>query len=222
MTYRDNPAFEVSNTNGNHHVDMWAGVIVAGEFGGSSNALRGWATDNGLLANTSESKLAMLAFDDADTDDDGAVIDNYVTTATAGTPGSWTPSDVPTPYNVAALNYIKPLPSPATDWTTGQRVVLQSGSTAHWEAAAVVITSGEADDETWLATAHGLSVGDIVIITALTGGTGASINTVYTVRAVADANHFTLSKSDGTALTISADASGITAYSGEYVTGNAT
>lgn len=222
MTYRDNPAFEVTNTNGNHHVEMWAGVIVAGEFGGSSNALRGWAADNGLLANTSESKLAMLAFDDADTDDDGAVIDNLVTTATAGTPGTWTPSDVPTPYNVEALNYIKPLPSPATDWTTGQRVVLQSGSTAHWEATALPTTTGEADDETFTSTAHGLTVGDIVIFTALTGGTGISTNTVYTVRAVPTSATFTLSKSDGSLLAFSVDATGVTVYTGEYVTGNAT
>ncbi|HEY6415975.1 MAG TPA: major capsid protein, partial [Acidimicrobiales bacterium] len=57
------------------------------------------------------------------------------TGATAGTPGSFTPSGSTAPDN---LNDIQSnvTASPATAWTTGQRVVLGDGSEAHWDGTA--------------------------------------------------------------------------------------
>jgi hypothetical protein len=58
------------------------------------------------------------------------------TGATAGSPGSFTPGGSATPANLASLAGITP--SPATAWTTGQRVVLADGSTASWNGSAWV------------------------------------------------------------------------------------
>lgn len=63
---------------------------------------------------------------------------NYVsvlaTGATAGTPGSFTPSGATPPANLAALTGITASPSSA--WTTGQYIVLGDGSHAHWTGTA--------------------------------------------------------------------------------------
>lgn len=56
------------------------------------------------------------------------------TGATAGTPGSFTPTGAATPANLAAMTGITA--SPATAWTTGQHVVLGDASHAHWVGAA--------------------------------------------------------------------------------------
>jgi hypothetical protein len=56
------------------------------------------------------------------------------TGATAGIPGSFTPSGSWVPENLAALTGVTA--SPATAWTTGQRVNLGDGSSAHWTSAA--------------------------------------------------------------------------------------
>jgi len=56
------------------------------------------------------------------------------TGATAGTPGSFTPSGADAPANLAAMSGITA--SPATAWTTGQNVVLDDGSLAHWTSSA--------------------------------------------------------------------------------------
>ena len=61
------------------------------------------------------------------------------TGATAGTPGSFTPSGAVVPANLAALQSASPavVASPASAWTTGQSVNLGTGS-AHWDGAAYV------------------------------------------------------------------------------------
>lgn len=59
------------------------------------------------------------------------------TGATAGTPGTFTPSGATTPANLAAM--AGKIASPTTAWTTGQRVVLGDASLAHWSGAAWVV-----------------------------------------------------------------------------------
>jgi hypothetical protein len=59
------------------------------------------------------------------------------TGATAGTPGSFTPSGATVPANLSALQSASPavVASPLTAWTTGQSVNLGTGS-AHWDGSA--------------------------------------------------------------------------------------
>lgn len=56
------------------------------------------------------------------------------TGATAGTPGSWTPSGATPPANLAACAGVTA--SPATTWTTGQYVVTGDSQHQHWDGAA--------------------------------------------------------------------------------------
>jgi len=66
---------------------------------------------------------------------------NAATGATAGAPGSFTPAGTAPPASAAALIAGSPVPitaSPATAWTTGQRVVCADGSTAYWNGTAWV------------------------------------------------------------------------------------
>jgi hypothetical protein len=65
---------------------------------------------------------------------DGAAV--IATGATAGTPGSFTPSGSVPPANLAALASVTA--SPNTAWTTGQSVVLGDASSAHWDGSAWV------------------------------------------------------------------------------------
>ncbi len=60
----------------------------------------------------------------------GAVV---ATGATAGTPGTWTPSGAVAPSNLAALQGGSVTASPATAWTTGEHVVLGDAAHAHWD-----------------------------------------------------------------------------------------
>jgi hypothetical protein len=62
------------------------------------------------------------------------------TGATAGIPGTWTPTNSDPPNKFTVMNTITA--SPATAWTTGQYVTLGDGSFAHWGGAAW--TSGKA------------------------------------------------------------------------------
>jgi hypothetical protein len=59
------------------------------------------------------------------------------TGATAGTPGAFTPAGATVPANLSALQGASPavVASPNTAWTTGQNVVLGTGS-AHWSGSA--------------------------------------------------------------------------------------
>ena len=65
-------------------------------------------------------------------DFDGGVI--VATGATAGTPGTFTPTGAAAPANLAALAGVTA--SPATAWSTGQHVVLGDASHAHWTGTA--------------------------------------------------------------------------------------
>jgi hypothetical protein len=58
------------------------------------------------------------------------------TGATAGTPGSFTPAGGGIPANLAGLTGITA--TPATAWTTGQHVILDDGTHAHWNSTAWV------------------------------------------------------------------------------------
>jgi hypothetical protein len=63
------------------------------------------------------------------------------TGATAGTPGTWTPSPSTPPATVAALIASSIVASPATAWTAGQYVQTQTagvGGRGHWDGAAWV------------------------------------------------------------------------------------
>ncbi len=61
-----------------------------------------------------------------------------VTGATAGTPGTWTPSGAIAPRTLADLQAADPaiVAAPLTAWTTGQSVRLGDGSSAHWSSTA--------------------------------------------------------------------------------------
>lgn len=63
------------------------------------------------------------------------------TGATAGTPGSFTPTGATPPANLAALIGGSITAVPTTAWTTGQRVVLGDASLAHWSGSAWVTGS---------------------------------------------------------------------------------
>lgn len=73
-------------------------------------------------------------------DDSAAALGVAATGATAGTPGTATPANSYFPANHAELvagaagdHGEDVTASPATAWTTGQRIVLRDGSTAHWD-----------------------------------------------------------------------------------------
>lgn len=60
------------------------------------------------------------------------------TGATAGAPGAFTPAGAARPVNLAALQGGGVTASPATNWTSGQHVVLLDGSNANWNGTAWV------------------------------------------------------------------------------------
>lgn len=68
----------------------------------------------------------------------------------------------------------------------------------------------EADDDKFAITAHGLGVGDKIKLISKTGGTGLTVGDDYFVKAVADADHFTVSATDGGAVVdVTVDASAV-------------
>lgn len=56
------------------------------------------------------------------------------TTATAGIPGTFGPTNALPAFDLAGLTGVTAVP--ATAWTTGQKVVLRDGSLAHWTSSA--------------------------------------------------------------------------------------
>src|SRR5262245_5347571 len=58
------------------------------------------------------------------------------TGATAGTPGTWTPAGSAARANFASMSGCTA--SPATAWTTGQRVVMADGNPTYWNGTAWV------------------------------------------------------------------------------------
>jgi hypothetical protein len=73
-------------------------------------------------------------------DSAGNPIGGPATGATAGNPGTWTPTGSTPPANLSALQTATPpvVASPTTAWTTGQHVLLGDASHAHWSATAWV------------------------------------------------------------------------------------
>lgn len=68
----------------------------------------------------------------------------------------------------------------------------------------------EADDDKFAVTAHGLEVGDPVLLVSKTGGTGLTVGDTYFVAAVADSGHFTVSATKGgAAVDVTVDASAV-------------
>jgi hypothetical protein len=55
------------------------------------------------------------------------------TGATAGTPGTWTPTGSTAPADLATLQASTIAANPATPWTSGQYVDLANGSDAYWD-----------------------------------------------------------------------------------------
>lgn len=216
----DNPAYEdFENSAANQHRVMWEPLYESGLVGQSNSSFRALMVAEGLNGRP-ESEATVLVRTAVDTDSDGD-IDPVATTATAGTPGSYSPAGCAAPFDLAAINSAAPLASPLTDWTTGQRVVLGNADTCHWLADTLPAVTGESDTEVFSSTAHGLAVGDIVIFTAVTGGTGISTNTVYRVATVPTVNSFTLNTNAGVALTFTADLTAATTITGAYLDGNA-
>lgn len=82
---------------------------------------------------------------------------------------------------------------------------------------ASVTGTASADTVTW--TGHGLAVGDVVVFSALTGGAGLVINTVYYVSSVVDANTIQLSATQGgSAIDITTNMTAGTAAAGAKLT----
>lgn len=68
----------------------------------------------------------------------GPLVIPKATGATAGTPGTWTPANADEPNSLSELQNAAPpvVASPTTAWTTGQFVVLDDRSNAHWNGTA--------------------------------------------------------------------------------------
>jgi hypothetical protein len=103
--------------------------IVAGTIGGGARVI--------LTADTSFPLIRKpdVEFGDATTSEivtGGGAAGVVATGATAGTPGSFTPTGATTPANIAALATVTA--SPLSAWTTGQHVVLGDASHAHWDS----------------------------------------------------------------------------------------
>lgn len=58
------------------------------------------------------------------------------TGATAGTPGTWTPSGSTAPANLSAVTSAGIIANPATAWTIGQYVATADTQHCHWDGAA--------------------------------------------------------------------------------------
>ena len=67
--------------------------------------------------------------------------DSPATGATAGAPGTWTPSGAAVPRSLAECAGVTA--SPATAWTTGQHVLLADGTShVHWAGSAWAAGNG--------------------------------------------------------------------------------
>lgn len=217
MSTLDNPAYADAETAANNqHAVIWGPLFNSGAVGGDNAAMRlAHEKAGGLVRTANDAAIAMTDYLDSD---DNLVIDPVATAATAGTPGSFTGT---APLSLGALRGLDVLPSPVTTWTTGQHVVLGDASHAYWTQVSVPATTGAEATDDFSSTAHGLVVGDPVIFTATTGGTGISTNTVYRVASVPDANSFTLETQAGAALTFTTDLTVATTITGTWSAGEA-
>jgi hypothetical protein len=73
-----------------------------------------------------------------------------------------------------------------------------------------------ASTDVFSSTAHGLAVDDTVIFTALTGGAGLTLNQVYLVATVPDANSFTIKTQAGAAVDHTTNITVATTITGTY------
>lgn len=217
MTTLDNPAYADAETAANNqHAAIWGPMYNSGAVGGDNAAMR-LAHENagGLVRTANDAAIAMTDYLDSD---DNLVLDPVASAATAGIPGSFTGT---VPLNIGALRGLDVLPSPVTSWTTGQYVALGNNIHAFWTQVSVPATTGAEATDDFSSTAHGLEVGDPVIFTATTGGTGISTNVMYRVATVPDANSFTLETQAGAPLTFTTDLTVATTITGTWTVGEA-
>lgn len=81
-------------------------------------------------------------------------------------------------------------------------------------AALTVTTSANTDDIIDFTAPHGLSVGDRIVFSSLTGGTGLSVGQGYTVATDEGGSGVTLEDDEGTAVDFTSDVTAGTAYVG--------
>jgi len=99
------------------------------------------------------------------------------TGATAGSPGTWTPAGTDVPLDLAQVIADAIVPTPATAWTNGQRVVTASGAAVHWDGLA------------WIAGNSALATGATAGTPgSWTGGTEVPVNLAGTIAAAITAN----------------------------------
>jgi hypothetical protein len=94
--------------------------------------------------------------------------------------------------------YQKPVDNTTARRTRGLLACISTNANSGLGAPAAVTGTASNDTVTW--AGHGLSAGDVVVFSALTGGAGLAINTPYYVKSVVDANTITLAASLGGAL----------------------
>lgn len=91
--------------------------------------------------------------------------------------------------------YQKPANNSTGRKTKGLLEAITSNAFAH--ATALPAVTSTASTDVFASTGHGLSAGDAIMFTALTGGAGLSVNTPYFVITVPDANSFKVSAVKG-------------------------
>lgn len=99
------------------------------------------------------------------------------TGATAGSPGTWTPSGTDIPFDLAEVIADGIVATPATAWTNGQRVVTGSSAAVHWDGLA------------WIAGNSALATGATAGTPgSWTGGTEIPVNLAGTIAAAITPN----------------------------------
>lgn len=99
------------------------------------------------------------------------------TGATAGSPGTWTPSGTDIPFNLAEVIADGIVATPATAWTNGQHVLTGSGAAVHWDGLA------------WIAGNSALATGATAGTPgSWTGGTEVPVNLAGTIAAAITPN----------------------------------
>jgi len=94
------------------------------------------STVDGIITGTAEVRCSTREVGAFDATGDVTPVET-ATGATAGTPGSFTPSGAMAPGNFAALSSV--VASPTTLWTTGQHVILGDATHAHWNGTTWIV-----------------------------------------------------------------------------------
>jgi hypothetical protein len=104
---------------------------------GPYDVVRDEAGDAGPLNEALTSKrhlhLEVTTVEPPEAEDGAQELGTEATGATAGTPGTLTPANS---YAVNLADLVGVTATPNTAWTTGQRIVLSDGTTAHWTGTA--------------------------------------------------------------------------------------